>query len=371
MTTQRDYYEILGVKKTASMDEIKSAYRNLVMKHHPDRVPAEQKKQAEEKFKEISEAYAVLSDEQKRRLYDQYGHAGIDQRYTTDDIFRGTDFSSIFEEILGRGVSGFGASIFDELFGFGGSDIFGAGGGRRARRGRDLQFEIDISLEEAVSGTEKALSISRYEPCDNCGGSGAKPGTKQTTCPHCKGSGQIRISQGFFQLAQTCPKCRGEGKIIGSPCPKCSGQGTMKVPRKISVKIPAGVDSGSQLRVRGEGEAGQAGKGDLYVYIHVRRHPVFERHGNDLLCEVRVDVAQVLLGAEIEVPTLNGRVKMRIPVGTPSGKVFRLRDKGSPDVHSRRRGDELVRVTVEIPSNLSSNEKRLIQEFARSRGISV
>ncbi len=368
MSTQRDYYEILGVVKSATNDEIKKAYRRLAMKYHPDRVDTAQKKVAEEKFKEISEAYAVLSDEKKRSLYDQYGHAGIDQQYSTEDIFRGADFSNIFEEIFGGGAGGGvgGGTIFEELFGMGG------GGGRRGpRRGRDLQYELEMTLEDAVTGVEKMLEISRYEICSNCKGSGARPGSKKITCSYCKGAGQVTMSQGFFQMTQTCRKCGGEGKIIATPCPKCSGQGQEKVRRKISVKIPAGVDTGSHLRLRGEGEEAEGGRGDLYVIIRVQRHHLFERQHNDLLCEVRVDVVQAILGGEIDVPTLNGMVKMKIPSGTQSGKTFRLKDKGVPDLSSRHKGDELVRVIVDIPADLNSDEKKLMQEFARLRGVVV
>ncbi|MBI5874230.1 MAG: molecular chaperone DnaJ [Candidatus Omnitrophica bacterium] len=371
MTTQRDYYEILGVNRSASVEEIKRAYRALAMKHHPDRASADKKKEAEERFKEISESYAVLSDEKKRSLYDRYGHAGIDQRYTTEDIFRGADFSSIFEEAFGGG-GGFGGGIFEEIFGGAAGDIFGGTGrGRRVRKGRDLQFEIEITLEEAVLGIEKTFQISRYELCTGCGGTGAKAGSKKSTCPQCEGAGQVTVAHGFFHLTQTCSKCGGEGKIIVAPCPKCNGQGTMRMPRKISVKVPAGVDTGSQLRVRGEGEEAEGGKGDLYVLIRVRRHHMFERKDNDLLCEVHVHVVQAILGSEIDVPTLSGAVKMRIPAGTQSGKVFRLREKGVPDLRTRSKGDELVRVIVDIPETLSSNEKRLMQEFARLKGINI
>jgi len=372
MTTNRDYYEILGLKKGASVDEIKCAYRALVMKHHPDRVPHEQKKEAEEKFKEISEAYAVLSDEKKRALYDQYGHSGIDQKYSTEDIFRGADFSNIFEEIFGGGGGGgFGGSIFEDIFSAQGEGFGGGGRSRRARRGRDLEVSVEISLEDAVFGIEKTIQIARYELCPVCSGSGAKPGSKPTLCPQCKGHGQVSVSHGFFHLTQTCPKCGGEGKVITTPCSKCAGQGREKVTKKISIKIPAGVDSDSHLRIRGEGEETEGGKGDLFVLVHVRRHPVFERHGNDLLCEVHVDVAQAILGCEIEVPTLNGSVEMKIPSGTQVGKIFRLREKGAPDLRSRAKGDELVRVIVDIPESLSAAERKLMQEFARSRGVKI
>lgn len=369
MTTSRDYYEILGVDKRATIDEIKKAYRGLALKFHPDRVEQDKKKEAEEKFKEISEAYAVLSDEKKRSLYDQYGHAGIDQKYSTEDIFRGADFSNIFDELFGgRGGGGFGGSIFDELFGGGGSEYFsGRGRSRGPRRGRDLQFKLEINLEEAAFGAEKTFQISRPELCTTCHGSGAKPGSKKTTCSYCAGKGQVIVSQGFFHLSQTCGKCGGEGKIITSPCPKCSGQGQVRFQRKITVKIPPGVDTGSQLRMRGEGEEAEGGKGDLFVVIVVKKHHLFERNYNDLLCDVHVDVARAILGGEIDVPTLKGLVKMRIPEGTQSGRVFRLRDKGIPDLRSKSKGDELVRVIIDIPTHLSSEEKKLIEEFARIR----
>ena len=369
MTTSRDYYEILGVSKSATIDEVKKAYRDLAMKYHPDRVPPAQKKEAEEKFKEISEAYAVISDDKKRALYDQDGHSGIDQHYSKEDIFRGADFSSIFEEVFG---GRFGGSSFEEIFG--GADIFGGGARVRDRgqkRARDLKAEMEITLEEAVSGTEKTFQLSRREFCPMCGGSGAKPGSTKTTCSDCRGQGKVRVSHDSFLMTQTCSKCGGEGKVVTTPCPQCSGQGYVKIPRKISVKIPAGVDTGSQLRLRGEGEQTEGGQGDLFVLIRVRRHPFFERHENDLLCEVHIDVTQAILGAEIKVPTLTGNVIMRIPSGTNSGKIFRLREKGMPDLKSRNKGNELVRVVVDIPDNLNSNEKKLMQEFATSRGIKI
>lgn len=377
MTTQRDYYEILGVARSAAIDEIKKAYRGLAMKYHPDRVAPEGKKEAEEKFKEISEAYAVLSDEKKRGLYDQYGHAGIDQRYSTEDIFRGTDFSGIFEEIFGAGARGGfggggfgGGSIFEEIFG--GHDIFGGSSARRrSRRGRDLQIALEITLEEAAFGVEKTFSVNRYENCPVCKGSGAKPGSKKTVCPYCHGEGQVTVSQGFFHLTQTCSKCAGEGKVITNPCPECAGQGHVKVPRKLSVKIPAGVDNGSQLRVRGEGEESEGGRGDLFVVIRVKPHHLFEREDSNILCEVRIDAAQAILGAEIEVPTLYGQVKMKVPAGTQPGKVFRIREKGIIDLHSRSKGDELVRVIIDIPQGLTAAQRKLIEEFARIRNIEI
>ncbi|MFA5410910.1 MAG: molecular chaperone DnaJ [Candidatus Omnitrophota bacterium] len=369
MATKRDYYEILGVKKNATLDEIKKAYRELAMRHHPDRVPHEQKKESEEKFKEISEAYAVLSDAQKRALYDQYGHAGIDQKYAYEDIFKGADFSSVFE---GLGDFGFGGGLFEEVFSDLGFDIFG--GHRqssRLRKGRDLEITAEITLEEAAGGTEKTVTLPRYEVCPTCAGSGAKPGTKKTVCPQCRGSGRTVVSSGFFQLAQACSRCQGEGSVIQTPCPDCRGQGRQRVTRRIKVKIPAGVDRGAQLRIRGEGEAGRAGRGDLYVIIEIKPHSVFQRHHNDILTEITISLSKAILGGEVEIATLNGKVSMKIPAGTQSGKIFRLKEKGIPDLHGRGIGDELVRVNVEIPTRLTSEQRRLMEDFARLSGEDV
>jgi len=372
MATKRDYYEILGVKKSATLDEIKKTYREMALRYHPDRVPHEQKKEAEEKFKEISEAYAVLSDSQKRALYDQYGHAGIDQKYAYEDIFKGADFGSVFQDL---GDFGFGGGLFDEIFSDLGFDIFGGRGrprAARARRGRDLEITIDITLEEAAGGAEKTITVPRYETCSNCSGSGAKPGTKKVTCAQCRGSGRVVVSTSFgFQLEQTCPRCRGEGSNIQAPCPECRGEGRTKVSRKIKVRVPPGVDTGSHLRIRGEGEAGTAGRGDLYVIIEVMPHDIFQRHDNDILTEITISLPKAILGAEVEVPTLNGKVEMKIPAGTQSGRVFRLKEKGIPDVHGRGIGDELVKVNVEIPTRLTSQQRQLIEEFARASGEDI
>jgi len=369
MSTKRDYYEILGVAKSASLDEIKKAYRELALRFHPDRVPHEQKKEAEEKFKEISEAYAVLSDAQKRALYDQYGHSGIDQRYAYEDIFKGADFNSVFRDMS---EFGFGSGLFEEVFGDLGFDIFGTRsrrqGAGRMRKGRDLEISIDIALEEAASGVEKTITLPRYEICGTCSGSGAKPGTKPAACTQCKGTGRVVVSSGFFHLSQTCPRCRGEGQFVQTPCPDCRGEGRTKITKKIKVKVPAGVDTGSRLRVRQEGEAGQGGRGDLYVNIEVKPHAIFERHENDIVTQVSVSLTKAILGGEIEVPTLEGKVKMKVPAGTQSGRVFRLKDKGIPDVYGRGRGDELVRVVVKIPEKLNAEQRRIIEDFARASG---
>lgn len=368
MSVKGDYYQILGVQKTASIDEIKKSYREMAMKYHPDRVAPDQKKEAEEKFKGISEAYAVLSDTAKRDLYDQYGHSGIDQKYAQEDIFRGADFSSIFREMGGGGG---GSSIFEDLFGDLGFDINGSRqskGHSSRRRGRDLQIAVEITLEEAATGVERIINVPRYEPCETCSGTGAKPGTKRTTCPQCRGAGKTVVSNGFFQMAQTCSRCGGEGSTISVACLSCHGEARVKITKKIKVKIPAGVDNGSQLRVRGEGEAGANSRGDLYVAIEVREHDVFQRHHSDIVTSVNISLAKAVLGGEVHVPTLGGSLTMKIPAGTQCGKTFRLKGKGIPDLHSRDVGDELVKVDVEIPLRLSSAQKQLIEEFARLSG---
>lgn len=364
MGTKRDYYEILGVGRNASLEEIKRAYRNLVLKYHPDRVPPEKKKEAEEKFKEISEAYAVLSDPQKRSLYDQYGHAGIDSRFTTEDIFKGADFSWVFKDL---GDFGFGGSIFEDIFSDFGFDFLGRGRRREQRKGEDIHYQIQITLEESAQGTQRTISFSRYEECPRCRGAGAEPGSTKSMCPTCRGRGVISTGLGFISLSQTCPNCRGEGVVVSNPCRRCRGEGAVKVNKSVKVSIPPGVDTGSIVRLREEGHFGKNGYGDLYLHISVKRHPVFERMGNNIRCKVRVGIVKASLGGEIEVPTLNGKVKMKIPPGTQPNTVFRLKGKGVPDLKTKKVGDEFVEVLVEIPKSLSSKERNLLIEFGKLR----
>ncbi len=358
---KKDYYEILGVPKESDLAAIKKAYRSLALKHHPDRVQESEKKEAEEKFKEISEAYGVLSDPQKRQMYDQHGHSGIDQQYTADDIFRGADFSSIF------GEAGLG-DILGDLFG---SSMGSAGRSTRARRGHDIQYELEVSLEEAYAGVKKKIKVPRHEQCKTCDGSGAKPGTKMKTCTTCKGQGQVVMSNGFFRMAQTCSTCGGQGKMITEHCPECHGQGMVKVTRNIDVNIPAGVDNDTRLRVRGEGEGGSAGPGDLYLYILVQKHSLFERHGKDLSCDISISFVRAALGSEVLVPTLSGNVSMKIPAGTQSGKVFRLKAKGMPDLHGGPQGDQYAKVMIQVPERLNGEQKRLLEEFAKVSGEDI
>lgn len=361
---KKDYYEILGVPRESDLPQIKKAYRSLALKHHPDRVPEAEKKEAEEKFKEISEAYGVLSDPQKRKMYDQYGHAGIDQRYTAEDIFKGADFGSIFEE------AGLG-DLFGRMFGDSLFDVFGggSGGGRSgARRGADIQYEADITLEEAFQGVKKALQVPRHDECSSCKGSGAKSSQDVKTCPRCKGQGQVVMSSGFFRMAQTCPQCQGRGQVITEYCPKCGGKGVVRVTRKIDVNIPAGVDNDTRLRVKGEGEYGPSGRGDLYLYLAVKPHEVFERRDRDLYLELPLSFVKAALGAEVSVPTLSGDVSMKVPAGTQSGKIFRLKGKGMPDIHSGSPGDQYVRVMISVPSHVNAEQRRLLEDYARISG---
>ena len=365
MSTKRDYYEILGVSKGTSVDEVKKSYRKLVMKYHPDRVEPDKKKEAEERFKEISEAYAVLSDPQKKKLYDQYGHAGIDSRYSTEDIFRGADFSSIF-----GGMGGFG-DVFEQIFG-GGFDIFGEGARRRTRRrvGEDIQLQVEVSLEEASRGLDKDISFNRYDSCSSCKGSGAEPGSSKVTCSTCNGRGVVRAGLGgFINFSQTCSACGGEGRVIKNRCRRCGGEGRMKSKKTLKVSVPKGIDTGSILRLRGEGcSAPGAERGDLYVYVKVNSHSLFEREGDNIRCKVKISILKAILGAEIEVPTLYGTVAMKIPSGTQPNTIFRLKNKGITNLRTKRMGDELVDIEVDIPRRLSSKEKGLMNQWVKLRG---
>ncbi len=355
--SKRDYYEVLGVPRGAGEDDLKKAYRRLAIQFHPDRNPGN--KQAEEHFKELNEAYQVLSDPERRAQYDRYGHAAF--QGAQGGGFSGFDFTQGFEE------------VFSDIFG----DFFGTGRGRsrsRTRRGDDLRYDLEIEFEEAARGAEKVVKFQRLANCDACDGSRARGGAGGVqTCPNCRGTGQVRTQQGFFSISTTCGQCRGEGSIIADPCPKCQGQGRIRKPQSISVKIPAGVDNGSRLKLRGEGEAGFAGgpQGDLYVIIHVREHPMFARQDNDVVIEVPVSFPQAALGAEIEVPTLEGKVKLKIPSATQSGKVFRLKGKGIVDLHGYGRGDQLVKILIETPRRLSARQRELLEEFAKLSGEDV
>lgn len=371
--SKRDYYEVLGVSKGASADEIKKAYRNLALKYHPDRVPPEKKKEAEERFKEISEAYEVLTDPQKKANYDQYGHVGVEGAFRQGD-FSWQDFHHFndLKDIFGE----FDLSDLFRSFGFG-EDVFGgvSGGSARrrsaSRRGADLELQLEIEFEEAAFGAEKTISMPRYETCDECGGTGAKPGSKVERCGSCGGRGQISTSSGFFNIVRTCNRCGGEGTVIKTPCQHCGGRGRIKAKRSITVKIPAGVDSGSRLRVHGEGEAGEKGagaRGDLYILIYVKPHQIFERHDSDIYCDVPISFATAVFGGEIEVPTLEGKIKMKIPPGTQGGRIFRLRGKGMARLHESSRGDHLVKVQIDVPADLTVEQKRALKEFARLSG---
>ncbi|RYY01134.1 MAG: molecular chaperone DnaJ [Gammaproteobacteria bacterium] len=345
---KRDYYEVLGVEKGVDAGDLKKAYRREAMKHHPDRNPDDPK--AEEKFKEANEAYEVLSDDQKRAAYDRFGHAGVDGQ---------------------SGMGGGGGSNFSDIFGDVFGDIFGGGGGGRRggpARGSDLRYNLELKLEEAVKGTTTQIKVPTLVSCKTCSGSGAKAGSKPVTCTTCGGHGQVRMQQGFFSVQQTCPNCRGRGTIISDPCKSCHGQGRVEETKTLSVKVPAGVDTGDRIRLTGEGEAGEAGgpSGDLYVQVHVRDHEIFKREGADLYCEVPIDFVDAALGGELEVPTLDGRVKLKVPAETQTGKLFKLRGKGVTPVRGGGVGDLLCRVVVETPVSLTSKQKEMLRDFQAS-----
>jgi molecular chaperone DnaJ len=346
---KRDYYEVLGVNRDASEEGIKKAYRKLAMKWHPDRNPDNPR--AEERFKEAKEAYEILTDAPKRQAYDQFGHAGVDPAAAVGAGagagFGGAQFGDIF------------SNIFGEIFG-------GARGGRsNVFRGADLRYNLEIALEQAAHGFETKIRIPTLAECETCHGSGAKPGTQPQTCATCRGQGQVRVSQGPFSIAQTCPRCHGSGKMVTNPCPACSGAGRIKHQKTLAVKIPVGVDEGDRVRLSGEGEAGVNGgpPGDLYVQVHLKPHPVFQRDHDDLHCEMPVSFATAALGGEIEVPTLDGSARIKVPAETQSGKTFRLRGKGIKGVRSHQPGDLFCHVVVETPVNLTGRQRELLQEF--------
>lgn len=351
MASKKDYYDVLGVNKDASAEDIKKAYRKLAMKYHPDRNPDNPK--AEEQFKEAKEAYEVLTDDQKRAAYDQYGHAGVDPS-------------------MGGGAGGAGYGGFSDAFGDIFGDIFGGAAGTRSGgqrnnvyRGADLRYNMEISLEEAAKGTETKIRIPVQSTCETCKGSGAKAGTQPVTCTTCGGHGQVRMQQGFFSVQQTCPKCHGSGKMVKEPCTSCQGAGRVKQNKTLSIKVPAGVDEGDRIRLSGEGEAGVNGgpTGDLYVVIHLKEHEIFKREGGNLHCEMPIGFATAALGGEIEVPTLEGSAKMKVPSETQTGAIFRLRGKGIKPLRQSEPGDLLVHVLVETPVKLTDKQKELLREF--------
>ena len=360
MAEKRDYYEVLGVPRSASKDEIKDTYRKLAMQYHPDR---NKSPEAEEKFKEISEAYAVLSDAQKRQQYDTLGHSGFDQRYTEEDIFRGADFDSVFRDM------GFGfGDIFRYIFGGGG---FGGDFGERVNRGQDLVYDMEITLEEAAKETEKEIEIPRTEKCDVCGGSGASPGTSPRTCPRCNGAGKVqhmrKSSFAMYVQVTPCQTCRGKGTLIDSPCRNCHGSGLVKQRRKITVNVPVGIDEGYQLRLRGEGEMAPNGgsAGDLYVLVHIVPNELFMREGDDLLYVLMISYPQAALGAEVSVPTLEGPITVKIHSGTQPGEVIRLKGKGMPRFRSYGKGDLLVRIRISVPEKLTQQQRMLLEQLAK------
>ena len=345
--SKRDYYDVLGVNRNAQGEELKKAYRKLAMKYHPDRNPDDSS--ASEKFKEATEAYEILSDSSKKSAYDQFGHQGVDS----------FGFGS------GRSATDAFNDIFGDIFGdvFGGGDPFSRS--RRSNRGSDLEFSLSINLENAVKGTTEKIRIPTLDSCNDCSGSGAKPGTKPSLCSSCNGNGQVRMQQGFFSISQTCRQCRGSGKVITNPCKECGGNGRVERSKTLSVKIPAGVDSGDRIRLSGEGEAGPNGgdSGDLYVQINVHSHDVFERDGQHLYCETPISFMDAALGAEIAIPTLDGKVKIKIPEGTQTGKLFRLKGKGVKKIRGSGVGDLLCRVIIETPQKLNSKQKELLKEL--------
>ncbi|MFZ4588190.1 MAG: molecular chaperone DnaJ [Terrimicrobiaceae bacterium] len=358
MSRKRDYYEVLGVDRSVSEEDLKRAYRKLAVKFHPDKNPGDHS--AEEKFKEIGEAYEALSDPSKRAAYDRYGHAAFQGGMGSGGGFH--DPFDIFREVF----SGGGGGIFEQFFGGGGGGSDPSG----RQRGSDLRYDLQVTLEEAARGCEKEIEIRKLDPCEPCGGTGAQKGSKIVTCPTCRGRGQVVASRGFFQVAQTCPACHGSGRIVEKPCASCQGEGRVEKTSRVKIKIPAGIDTESRLRSTGGGEAGVRGgpAGDLYVVVHIREHDVFTRNGIDLACEVPIPFSTAALGGEIKVPTLDGSVSLKIPPGTQGGSVFRIRGFGMPALQGIGKGDILTQVQVEVPTRLNSEQRAALQAFAELCG---
>jgi molecular chaperone DnaJ len=378
MADKRDYYDVLGVGKSASKDEIKKAYRRLAKKYHPDTFDGD-RKEAETKFMEVSEAYEILIDEEKKGLYDQYGHAGVSNSFSPggfkwSDFTHSADVSDIFREFFGGGGGGgFGGSIFDSLFGGG----MGGGGRSRPSRGRDMRYDLGISFVEAYDGVTKKIEVPRKTMCKKCKGSGAEPGSNVTSCRTCGGNGQVkRVQQSAFgQMVRImpCSSCRGEGKVIEKPCTQCNGSGLVRETKKLEVKIPAGMDTGSQLRMTGEGEGGPRGapSGDLYVVVHVKPDKRFERMGNQVVQGLSITYPQAVLGAEVEIPTVKGKVMLNVPAGTEAGNILRMRGEGFPDPRTGRKGDMHVKIDIHVSKKVSAEERELLEKLARVQGSSV
>jgi len=361
MSTKRDYYEILGVERTATAAELKSAYRKLAHQHHPDKNPDD--KAAEDKFKEVSEAYAVLSDEQKRTVYDRFGHAGFGG---------GGGGAEGFPFGPGGFGAGFGGGNLNDIFGDIFGEVFGKAGRRERQprnRGADLRYNLELAFEEAAFGCETRVKLPRPKRCERCGGSGSKTG-KESRCPACDGAGEQRFQQGFFAVSRTCSRCGGRGAVLADPCELCHGDGRVEGDAELTLRVPPGLDNGARIRLTGEGEPGPRGgpPGDLYVVVQVRDHPLFAREDQNVLCEIPISFTQAALGAQIDVPTLDGKVKMKIPAATQSGRIFRLKEKGIPSPNGHRRGDQLVKVTVETPTQLTREQRELLERFAQLEG---
>lgn len=366
MAEKRDYYEVLGISKTASIDEIKKSYRKLALQFHPDKNPGN--KEAENKFKEATEAYEILSDDKKRSQYDKFGHAGVHSNFA-DAYSKGGGFNGDFSDLFG-GSGAFNdlEDIFSSFFGFSSGKRGAASSGRR---GADLRYDMYITLEEAAYGKKTEITVKKNESCERCHGSGSEPGSNPSTCDTCAGAGQVRRAQGFFSINTTCPKCHGSGKIIKNPCKECHGKTVVEKSKKLSISIPEGIDDNTQLRVSGEGEAGENGgpAGNLYLFIHVKEHKTFLRDGINIITEIPISIIQAALGAEIFVPTLDEKkVKIKVPEGTPSGKIFRVRGHGVEHINYGKKGDLLVRVVIEPPKSLTGEQKKMLQELKRTFG---